>query len=355
MRKTTIELRRREVILTTKRTSKKKVLCRNRYKRQLQRWTHESNVIHAPAKFGISGDGNTRALVLKFVRKIRSEFLLKKREIFIDFRKVDRMFTCGTLYFVAELDRLYRLSNGVSIIRCKLPKTRKVLQVFDQVGLLKLLSVTPELDRENFDQDVRNWKFATGTVATTHEFDTILDNYEGRIAKTLERAIYKGVSEAMTNCCHHAYIGERGDGVSLAATERRWWMFSQEHEGNLNVVMCDLGIGIPRSLPSKQIEGWGEAIERILATLVGRTDSADCRLIKAALVLGESRTDLPYRGKGLKQIVSVVEQSGSGKIKILSNSGAYFFSPQWAAPEKMIGYRDSIMGTLIEWTLPLTA
>lgn len=268
-----------------------------------------------------------RSKVIRFVTDLRSAILDRKR-VHIDFSETKRMFTCGTLLFISEVDRALRVTNASSYIECVYPRDRIVSQVLQQIGFYRLIGKRDRLNTDSFDESVKYWQIATGTQALGQEFDPILSKYEGQITKALQSSLYKGVTEAMTNCSQHAYVEERGDGVSLEREEKRWWMFSQEKDGRLDVAICDLGIGIPRSLPRKKIPGWIEAINLFLDKFSLGGKSPDCAMIKAAIEIGATRTDLPYRGKGLRQIADVVVQSGGGRLTIHSNSGGYFYSPK---------------------------
>lgn len=264
------------------------------------------------------------------------------------------MFACGTLLFVAELDRLLRLLPELQI-SCRLPEDNIVRQVLQQVGLLKLLNHPHRLHEKDFDSSVRHWNFATGSCVDASQISNdVWEGMEGRMTPALNSSIYTGITEAMTNSVNHGYVEPRKDGVSNTTSDRRWWMFSQELDGYLHVVMCDLGIGISRSLPRDDgaTEGWQEALEKFL-TFFSRP-KREAAMIKAALEIGKTRTNLPHRGKGLRQIVDAVKEAGQdAEVKIYSNCGAYSMRPHAKLDGHLIQYKDSIMGTLIQWRVPV--
>ncbi|BAK76764.1 hypothetical protein NH8B_1949 [Pseudogulbenkiania sp. NH8B] len=217
---------------------------------------------------------------------------------------------------------------------------------------MKLFGRRRRLDESGFDKSVKHWQFATGSCADATEFDSVLGDFEGKITTQLSRSIYKGVTEAMTNSAHHAYEDSRNDGTGIV-DEKRWWMFSQEMDGELYVVFCDLGIGIPRSL-SRDVNvsaGWRPALAAFMDRF--KAHQRQPTLIKAAIEIGRTRTNKPNRGLGLPQIVETVDKSGKGRVIIHSNAGAYFRSPGGKANEILIQYNQSIMGTLIQWSVPI--
>ncbi|ODP33332.1 hypothetical protein A9762_19445 [Pandoraea sp. ISTKB] len=277
--------------------------------------------------------------------------------VYLNFAKTQRMFADGTLLFVAELNRLYRYLGERPIIRCNYPRDKIVEQVLQQVGVFDMIGKPCRENVDDLDASVKFWKYATGTKAIGELFEPVLENYEGIIEKRLEQSMYKGVTEAMTNSSNHAYIDTRPDGLSLKGVEPRWWMFSQERDGSLIVALCDLGVGIPASLPKTRMKDWtSDSIRAFLTGIVTQGQiSTDCVMIKAAIEIGRTRTDLPYRGRGLQQLKDVIDVAGSGHLTIHSNKGCYQYDPSKRSIEIINDYRDSVLGTLILWNVPITS
>lgn len=121
-------------------------------------------------------------------------------------------------------------------------------------------------------------------------------------------------------------------------------MFSQARTGYLTVVFCDLGIGIPNTLPLKK----PSLYERIVS--LGRAGS-DGACIEDAIEDSRTRTHLPERGRGLGNIVNVVSKLKGGIVMVLSNHG-FYLSRNGTSP-KTYDLKDSILGTLIYWRVPL--
>lgn len=312
--------------------------------------------IIAPKHFGLT-EPRQRRETLVFVRVLRSAILDRRRPVKIDFRNTKKMFSCGTLLFLAELDRMLRRTKGLVPVRCVFPKDKIVEQVLHQVGILKLLRSRSRISVEEFDATVKHWHFATGANTDATGIDPMLTDFEGMLTPALNKSIFKGITEAMTNSVNHAYIEPRMPNSGVME-EPRWWLFSQELDGELSVVFCDLGIGIPRSLPRLEGSqpGWLMGLRSYLADMkeklnINRPEPA---LIKAAIEIGQTRTNLAHRGKGLKQVINTIKQSsGKGEVEIHSNSGFYAFSPSAIIQEKLVQHSDSIMGTLIQWRVPI--
>ncbi len=157
--------------------------------------------------------------------------------------------------------------------------------------------------------------------------------------------LLSAMQEAITNAVHHAYIQPRGDGIR---TEKDWWLFSEyNEEGVVYLSVCDLGVGIRRTLPI--IGRWASyAVEAILQRL-GADTSLDAKYIKAAIELGATRTGKDNRGKGLHEMLELVKSAGSGGLRIFSDRGIFTHSGS-SGVEKILDHEMSIMGTLIQWT-----
>ncbi|NHQ81150.1 hypothetical protein HA051_06080 [Chromobacterium vaccinii] len=301
----------------------------------------------------------TRKRVIAFLSLLRQAYTTKDVSICLDFRRTEKLFACATLLLVAELDRLRRLFPTVQL-RTHLPQNHIVRQVLQQVGFLKLVGHKHVQSPDDFDKSVRYWRYATGhQIDPSRIGDDVWSAMDGLITPALSRSMYKGISEAMTNSVHHAYVGPREDGINVSNVEKRWWMFSQELDGHLQVAICDLGIGIQRSLPREEetTPGFMQLLDKYLAPF--QRDKREVAMIKAAIEIGKTRTGLSNRGKGLRQIVDAIMQAGDGASMVISsNSGTYRVesaSYLKVGKETMIQYSDSIMGTLIQWKVPVNS
>jgi hypothetical protein len=130
-----------------------------------------------------------------------------------------------------------------------------------------------------------------------------------------------------------------------------WWMFSREDKERLYIAVCDLGIGIPRSLPKVHTaERVTEAISRIFKD----KRPTDGRMINAALRMGRSRTDQGNRGLGFTDILQVINQIDRSALVIYSNRGSLTYKADQQRPSiKTRTFKNSILGTILVWSFPL--
>jgi hypothetical protein len=304
--------------------------------------------VKAPKYFVLEEPGS-RAELIAFIEKIRIAVLTNRGNVIIDFSDTKQMYPCGTLLFVAEIERLRRHRGSNSCFRCTYPKHLVVEQVLQQVGILDLLRCTARLTDISFVENVRHWRYATADNVDGAKFEPFKEGIEGKVAEPLLKEFFAGVTEAMTNCVQHAYVEDRGDGVENTPDLRRWWMFSQERNGQLSVAFCDTGIGIPRSLQDPK--HWSQSlIMGLLAQLGFKGQEAE--LVRIAVELGKSRTGQGHRGRGLTEILDVIRNSGKGYLRIHSNHGFYRYNGGDGI-EVMRDFAGSIMGTLILWNVPI--
>ena len=294
--------------------------------------------VMAPAVFSITSDVDHRKEVLFFIARLR-EVCESKRHVVISFAKTRKMFTCGTLLFYSELRNILNRDETIAEVRMLQSSNLKVMQVLKQIGLMSILQYSNSIE-PTFD-DVVKWKFTFGNNVNGPRYEDIAYSIDGGLEEKTREGLFKAFSEAMTNTHQHAYI--EMDGVrSVAIGDESWWAFSQVKNGYIHIVFCDLGIGIPGSLPMKRPD-W-------VRDITARIGFGDAEVIQGAVHISRSRTGLDNRGKGLKQLVEAIKEVDAGHLLILSRKGGYRYQD---GEERTHNYRDSIDGTLIEWKLPL--
>lgn len=306
--------------------------------------------IYAPAEINIVHSVK-RQSTLSFCKRIRQIYLQNNQSVVLDFTKTRAIQASAMLVVVAEVDRAQRMGRPGQRFQTKLPdevceRTKIVREVLDQIELLARTGhVSVHNDKSDFHETVRYWRYATGTRVDEEPGD-VLEKHEGRLSPSLMEKMQIGLMEALTNSLHHAYGADRHDGCRKFK-ERRWWMFTHEDQGMLQVIVCDLGIGIARSLPLK----WDKHFLRKLLNVFSH-DSPGVASIKMALVLGQTSTEDENRGKGMHQIWNAVHASSVGGVAIMSGNGHLYYDA--ATGEEKDGHFDSeMLGTLISWRVPI--
>lgn len=288
--------------------------------------------------------------VVRFLRKLRRESL-QQRRISVNFHRTERVHSCGTLLMLAEIDRIVRARAGRCELSCTYPHNEKVEKVFQQVGIFDLFGKAHRLEVTEDDVDVFHWMYASGVSVAPNQADSILKGIKSKIPRNFRKVVV-GVEEAMDNSVHHGYIAPRGDRLSGTeeADARRWWLFAEVLDEWLHVSFCDLGIGIPRSLPRMWAEEAGD-----LARLTLTKGRKDAKMIARAFQVGRTRTAKDHRGKGLKNIAAAAKELG-GRLMVHSNSGTLVRDYRDdKETETLSSHKRSIMGTVIQWSIPLSS
>lgn len=295
---------------------------------------------YAPRVVSIDHPG-FRAELLEFLAQLRAHYSQKQhRTLIIDFSRTTNFVSNGTLLFYAELNRLIAFSSNSVKLRCTEPTNDRASQVLKQIGIYRLCSnrSTVTLSRD----DVVHWQAVQGQLVDNSLCAPTIEGFQDQIEPIMIDELLGGLGEAMTNAIHHAYDDIRDDGLNYRGSTD-WWMFSQAKDGQLSVVFCDLGIGIPTTLPIKSPNIYQKLILRVPTPTDG-----DC--IREAIIEGKTRTGLDGRGYGLGNIVDVVENISGGTVSVFSNRGRYDSRSNDQYPKD---YTSSILGTLIAWNVPM--
>jgi hypothetical protein len=298
--------------------------------------------ISAPHVFSVELE-ESRSDLFAFLARLRFVYAHAPAgtTLVIDFSRTSRFVSHGTLLFYAELLRLIEYGAGRVRLRCTLAANSRANQVLKQIGVFDVCGQHAHIVATL--ADVVHWRVARGHIVDNHICAHAIEAYEGQMAEPLIDGIFRGLGEAMTNAKHHAYIGVRKDDLNFTPSKEDWWMFSQARDGALSVVFCDLGVGIPVTLPTKR-----PGIYALLEKLGLAASDAAC--IAEAIKDSRTRTHTPGRGYGLGNIIHAVSGVPGSMVGVMSNRGFYVMRDGVTTTHD---FKDSILGTLIFWRVPL--
>ncbi|MBN8212772.1 MAG: hypothetical protein J0M09_07610 [Xanthomonadales bacterium] len=279
--------------------------------------------------------------MVRFLKRLRKAFK-SSEAICVDLRKVKRAVAGGTLLFFSELHRLKTIYPNHAL-RCIPPRDNTVSQVFKHLKIFDAFNHSSRV--QPVRDDVVNWRSATSDVIDGKLVGGTLSAYES-LKGEKSKLLYRGATEAMNNVVDHAYIQDRNDGLP-SPPKKSWWLFCMEDEENAVVAVCDLGIGIPRSLP---LIYPAELIRAAAAKITRGKIPADSAMIVAAMRLARTRTDVRGRGKGLPDARAIVDAVPGGKLYIFSNKGLLEYSNRTYTRKD---YTLSIKGTVVIWLVPI--
>lgn len=296
---------------------------------------------------------------IRFINDLRLK-ISRHQRVRISFRDTKTISAAAALLFIAELDRLVTHFPDTKISCTRPPKRQEskfrnetyvVESALNRIGFFKLIG-KPERDVPSY-ANVECWQHSQGTIAEGSIAGSLINQVDDKLPAVAKRRLYRGAIEAISNCVDHAYPTLRPDGLNI--DDRRWWMFVGINDNNLVVVVCDLGVGIPTTLPQKHSRARINAVLNFL-NLKGNNDSD---LIHASTYLSRSRTQQKHRGKGGKDIIGLLDHYTEANLSIYSNKGCFRGSNRTTRSGKVhpMAVKDeqrlSIRGTVIQWSVPI--
>lgn len=288
--------------------------------------------INVPMHVRYYADKAQRKEFGRFLERVE-QCLVLGRNVFLNFSLTKRLFPCGVLIVMGVVDDwIQRFPNQLS---SNYPSDDLVEQMLQHVGVLQKLGLSPR--KKISHDDVTRWHYFTGMNVDATPVEPFMEQVRAVVGEEAQMGLADCVNEAMTNVRHHAYEKSGGG---------RWWIFATISEKRIFVAMHDRGASIPATLLEKP-EIWDYLTGR-----VWRQGRADGKLISAAAE-GRTSTKLPYRGKGLPEMLQFTRDSASGELAIYSRRGFFRFSGG-EKTESVGRLAKPITGTLIVWMLNLS-
>ncbi|HGM5048797.1 TPA: hypothetical protein ACKP2I_001601 [Serratia marcescens] len=308
-----------------------------------------------PVKMNFSSeyDDTMRCITAIRIMSIRKGFPSHAyRLVFVDFSGLKEISTSAALALTAEL------SKWDDVIRQRLrPKietwNKKILTQFSDIGFFDLFKnkASFEIEKRQEKANLRFVKYIKGQSDDAEKTQQLKEEINRLIGEDIKKwtFLYGGLSEAITNVCHHAYPNE----YDFAEIDKNWYMTGSYDSSSkvLKVAFYDQGIGIPESLPSSILY---EKVLEYLKKAPIINGMRDATLLKAAVEIERTRTGDDDRGKGLQDLLEFNNQRGEGYLSILSGRGLYKYTVNsGAGTVKTERLPYPILGTLIIWSTML--
>ena len=102
----------------------------------------------------------TRKQLRKVTKRFRDYYYRSDVCLRLDFKNTKKMYSDGTLYFLAELETLTLINSHITFRI--VPSDEKIVnQVLEQTGILKLLQQKLNFEDDEFDESVKYWNYAS--------------------------------------------------------------------------------------------------------------------------------------------------------------------------------------------------
>ena len=287
--------------------------------------------------------------VTGIISKLRARIGKKK---YINFNAIRQVDTAAVLMLAAELE--------VNKIKSKTPKMTandsdwnpKVRTLLEQMGFLELLSADSEMpSRTESSEDQIFIKFRSGNKLNGEITRQMLDSLKrritvGKLAPELWLHIYVGILESITNTRQHAYDSDGDVELNL------WWISASVNtqSGEIKVVCYDRGKTIPKTMHDSKERS--PVINFLLQNVI--PGASDDKIILTTMENNLSSTKKDYRGQGLSELLSLIDENNQGTLRIYSGKGMVEFRRPGKSGENSTFSRElprKMRGTLIEWSI----
>lgn len=287
-----------------------------------------------------------REATCDFIQSVREQVRAGRRLRLI-FDSCETIRLSALVLLLAQIHKIH-LQYGANHLTGTYPKSSRLERLLSESGFYGLLHVKSRRNPPPASKLTRYVKFKSEQKPNSEEIKKLRLELLGedlKMPKSIAARVFRGVSEAMTNVNHHAYKTKH---VQFQEQYGRWWLVASLSARTklFTLAFYDAGVGISKTLPRKYPI---ELIRGILSLLPG-VQPDDGQMIRAAMELGRSQTNLSNRGKGLLDLTKLIDIVGQGEMRIYSRNGAYSYS---SLGEKAQNNNGFVEGTLIEWQLPI--
>ncbi len=302
----------------------------------------KKTTIKSPEYLCIYNDAPSKNTI-RFIHTIRDE-AKAQHNIHLDLSSLKLISAAAMLLLLATVDHIKRTMPDVKF-SSKYPADEKSESILNQTGFTEVLGRRPNATATF--EDVSYWRASTGSDTRPEQSVELFEEIDKAIPDH-KKLLYKGFLEVMANSVEHAYAHLKS---SMLTRHSRWWAFGGIKDDKVVLLVCDLGAGIPNTLPKVIEPSW---LDKTLK-LIGVTTHNDAELIQAATMLRETATKKQNRGKGLNDAKKSVDSTPGSFLSIHSNRGNYRYHHLMSG--KIAGdlrrLNQSIGGTIVEWQLPI--
>ena len=330
-----------------KKKIKRKREMRDRVARKVRRDSRGLKQLQLPVNFCLADNYKQ---VVNTINKLRSR---TGTERYINFNVLRQVDTAAALMLAAELEVSKIKAGAQKMTAHDSDWNPKVRTLLEQMGFLELLSADSEIPSHTEPSKNQIFiKFRSGHKLIGDDTMQMLESLQKHIAPHELEAelllhLYVGIFEAITNTRHHAYKKKK-----LDEELKRWWISASVNTetDEIKIVCYDRGATIPKTIQASKEKS--DAILSFLRNMIERVP--DSEIILAAMKQKRTSTKLKNRGKGLSELLRLIDTNNQGSLKIYSGEGVVEFHRPTQNRENPDISRKlplKMKGTLVEWSI----
>lgn len=271
---------------------------------------------------------------MRFLSKVDAQ-LSAGKAVHLNLSKVESFHACGTLMFLSRMDIWMAKYPGK--LTGTYPANQRSEELLQHVGLLRALGLTERCAVTH--ENVRYWHYFSGKMGDAAVYKPLTEAIRDSIVHPHSQLFGDCLNEAVSNTVNHAYGFETED--LPPHDQRKWWMLSEVKDEQVFVAIYDWGVSIPASLRRKP--EWKDRFKP--------RHWKDSKLIESAATSLWTSTKLPYRGKGLPEMVEFSKNLASGGLSISSGMGSYVYHAEGNRFHRH-SFKCRMPGTLVLWQIP---
>lgn len=294
----------------------------------------------------------TNRFIDKLQKTIRNSYYSGKHTVDISFRNTKYITAAAAIYLFAQTARSVRKFPGLSYtvstaqaVQNRAESYHIVDSVLNRLGFYELLGQKKRSYKEI--ETVKCWHQDNGILADGGIAGSIIEKLSDIGIE--QKILYRSSVEAISNAVEHGYDERIESGADIS--DKTWWMFAAVLDNKLTILVSDLGHGIPNTLEKTQTsnileELWG---------MLGVKATKDCQYIHASTLVKQTQTQKANRGKGGKDLTTLVDHYPKSSLTIFSKRGLYRYHGK-SLLKRALSYdhKTAIDGTIVEWSIPLS-
>lgn len=286
--------------------------------------------------------------VLEFLDVIRAMMPGDGSPVLMDMRRCRSVDPAACVLIVSEMHRC-QAEFGVEF-KLRSPKNRAARFLLAVFGVADDEVFGPDVLKGIEGRVMRVTSGARGDPSPGERTFKVAQLIEVAASEKLADRVHAALNEAADNVLSWAY------GVTSTDPRERWWVAGMLNPRlDATFIALDRGVGIPATAPQTLGDSLQSAVRALQEGEWRKlTTPADWQVLLATIRQKRTQSGLGERGKGLTNMIELIDEFGSGRIHIFSGDAIYSYERE-AEPSKpeercgALGFR--FPGTMVVWNV----